>query len=55
MGFEPTIPEFELGKTVHALDRAVTVMGCFSVPCLNSHEGSDARKSVKIISLRAKV
>jgi hypothetical protein len=24
---EPTIPEFELGKTVQALDRAATVIG----------------------------
>jgi hypothetical protein len=27
MGFEPTIPVFERAKTVHALDRAVTVLG----------------------------
>jgi hypothetical protein len=27
MGFEPTIPAFELAKTVHALDRAATVIG----------------------------
>jgi hypothetical protein len=27
MGFEPTIPAFELAKTFHALDRAVTVIG----------------------------
>jgi hypothetical protein len=27
VGFEPTIPAFERAKTVHALDRAVTVMG----------------------------
>jgi hypothetical protein len=26
-GFEPTIPAFELEKTVHALDRAATVTG----------------------------
>jgi hypothetical protein len=25
--FEPTIPAFERAKTVHALDRATTVMG----------------------------
>jgi hypothetical protein len=25
--FEPTIPVFELAKTVHALDRAATVVG----------------------------
>jgi hypothetical protein len=27
VGFEPTIPVFELEKTVHALDRAATVIG----------------------------
>jgi hypothetical protein len=26
VGFEPTIPVFERAKTVHALDRAVTVI-----------------------------
>jgi hypothetical protein len=28
--FEPTIPVFERAKTVHALDRAATVVGSFS-------------------------
>jgi hypothetical protein len=27
VGFEPMIPAFELEKTVHALDRAATVIG----------------------------
>jgi hypothetical protein len=27
MGIEPTIPVFERAKTVHALDRAATVIG----------------------------
>jgi hypothetical protein len=27
VGFEPTIPVFELAKTVHALDRVATVIG----------------------------
>jgi hypothetical protein len=27
VGFEPTIPVLERAKTVHALDRAVTVIG----------------------------
>jgi hypothetical protein len=30
MGFEPTIPVFEHAKTVHALDRAATVVGIWS-------------------------
>jgi hypothetical protein len=28
VGFEPTTPAFEREKTVHALDRAATVIGC---------------------------
>jgi hypothetical protein len=31
VGFEPTIPASERGKTVHALDRAATVTGVFQV------------------------
>jgi hypothetical protein len=31
VGFEPTIPMFERAKTVHALDRAATVIGYYSV------------------------
>jgi hypothetical protein len=27
VGFEPTIPVFERAKPVHALDRALTVIG----------------------------
>jgi hypothetical protein len=27
VGYEPTIPVFERAKTVHALDRAATVIG----------------------------
>jgi hypothetical protein len=27
VGFEPTIPVFKRAKTVHALDRAATVIG----------------------------
>jgi hypothetical protein len=29
--FEPTIPEFERAKTVHALDHATTVIGTGSI------------------------
>jgi hypothetical protein len=36
LGFEPTIPEFERAKTVHALDRAATVIGCAS-PYTDTH------------------
>jgi hypothetical protein len=31
VGFEPTIPVFEGVKTVHALDRAATMIGCFCI------------------------
>jgi hypothetical protein len=33
VGFEPTIPVFERAKTVHALDRAVTVIGWYLKYC----------------------
>jgi hypothetical protein len=33
VGFEPTIPVFERAKTVHALDRAVTVIGLYIPQC----------------------
>jgi hypothetical protein len=29
VGFEPTIPAFERAETVHALDRAATVIGVY--------------------------
>jgi hypothetical protein len=32
LGFEPTIPVFEQAKTVHALDRAVNVIGGIIIP-----------------------
>jgi hypothetical protein len=34
VGFEPTIPVFERAKTVHALDRAATVIGHWSTAAL---------------------
>jgi hypothetical protein len=41
MGFEPTIPVFELAKTFHALDRAATVIGTKYVnPNLISHSST---------------
>jgi hypothetical protein len=33
VGFEPTIPVFEPAKTVHALDRAATMIGSFLIHC----------------------
>jgi hypothetical protein len=35
LGFEPTIPVFELEKTVHALDRAATVTGFGNITLSN--------------------
>jgi hypothetical protein len=35
VGFEPTIPVFERAKTVHALDRAVTVIGLLTTWKIN--------------------
>jgi hypothetical protein len=31
VGFEPSIPVFELAKTVHALDRTATVIGYWTL------------------------
>jgi hypothetical protein len=42
--FEPTIPAFERTKTVHALDRAVTVIGLF-VPLLSYIRQSDHERT----------
>jgi hypothetical protein len=33
MGFAPTTPVFERAKTIHALDRAATVIGMFYLAC----------------------
>jgi hypothetical protein len=35
VGFEPTIPVFERAKTVHALDRAATVIGVLQPRMVN--------------------
>jgi hypothetical protein len=49
MGFGPTIPVFERARTVHALDRAVSVIAsfvlCFSEILIESR----LRKDVLII------
>jgi hypothetical protein len=34
VGFEPKIPVFERAKTVHAIDRATTVIGCLIDLCI---------------------
>jgi hypothetical protein len=36
VGFEPTILMFELAKTVHALDRAATVIGGYITSTVKS-------------------
>jgi hypothetical protein len=37
VGFEPTIPVFERAKTVHALDRAATLIGLMRYLLLHSY------------------
>jgi hypothetical protein len=37
VGFEPTIPALERAKTLHALDRATTVIGISGVSVLKSN------------------
>jgi hypothetical protein len=36
VGFQPMIPEFERAETVHALDRAATVIGCLQHSAIKS-------------------
>jgi hypothetical protein len=48
VGFEPTIPAFERAKTVHALDRAATVIG---IIC---EVGIELLNIIEIISLKGK-
>jgi hypothetical protein len=38
VGFEPTIPEFELAKTVHAFDRAATVIGASRIQLFSKRQ-----------------
>jgi hypothetical protein len=45
MGFEPTIPVLERGKTVHALDRADTLIGISSTG--NSQRNQQAYKNTR--------
>jgi hypothetical protein len=47
VGFEPMIPLFERAKTVHALDRAVTVVGIGDL-----HRSFDKRLQIKFPFLR---
>jgi hypothetical protein len=43
VGFEPTTPVFERPKTVHASDRAATVMGCnVALDCIKVREILDS-------------
>jgi hypothetical protein len=59
-GFEPTIPAFERVKTVHALDRAGTVIGsaviCFAcISCRSSRiriDASDSESKFSVMSIR---
>jgi hypothetical protein len=39
VGFEPTIPVFERAKTVHASDRAATVIGTFNYSHIKKYTG----------------
>jgi hypothetical protein len=41
VGFQPTIPVFERAKTVHALDRAATVIGSAGFRCRVIWKDSD--------------
>jgi hypothetical protein len=51
VGFEPAIQVFKREKTVHALDRAATVIGenIYIYPCIN--ENAEIFKTLKIEEL----
>jgi hypothetical protein len=52
MGFEHTTPMFERAKTVHALDRAATVIGT-SMPLADSSSRSQSLNTVLSLALEA--
>jgi hypothetical protein len=49
VGFKPTIPVFEGAETVHALDRANTVIGCPLIyDCINDFTACELGKSTRL-------
>jgi hypothetical protein len=54
VGFEPTIPVFERAKTVHALDRAVTVMGTREI-YRHKNDTSMSGVAVKLLTLLLRI
>jgi hypothetical protein len=46
VGFELKIPVFELVKTVHTLDRAATVIGCYTISLRSRISEEKFRKNV---------
>jgi hypothetical protein len=53
VGFEPKVLVFERAKTVHALDRAVTVIGCILTIEITFYGLATPRQKVSV-SLRTK-
>jgi hypothetical protein len=52
VGLEPTIPVFERAKTVHALDRAATVIGNCSLTQLKNAAHQNKTSPGKIVTVR---
>jgi hypothetical protein len=50
VGFEPTIPAFERAKTIHALNRAATVIGlCIITEVKSSLSNENDNKLIKFM------
>jgi hypothetical protein len=47
LGFEPTIPVFEVAQSVHALDRAGTVIVDIIIDCRNQENILLCRESIQ--------
>jgi hypothetical protein len=51
VGFERTIPAFELAKTMHALDRSATVTGRFPISAIKYELLFSLKHSLKLKSI----
>jgi hypothetical protein len=50
IGFEPTIPVFERAKTVHASDRAATVIGRYQTTSVENRKRDSINTFVKFLN-----
>jgi hypothetical protein len=52
VGFEPTIPVFELAKKVHVLDRTATVTGPLNIQMDKMKSGKMLKSCVTVYALK---